>query len=108
VCGRLELDPEDSKGHTALNPTVLVEVLSPSTEGYDRGEKLAHYKRITSLREVVLVAQEQRLVEVWTRGAGDEWTRREYRGRERAHLDAVSCDLPLDDVYRDPLAGSRP
>jgi Uma2 family endonuclease len=105
VCGQLELDPEDSKGHTALNPTVLVEVLSPSTEGYDRGEKLSHYKRITSLREVVFVAQEQRLVEVWTRGAEGEWTEREYRALERARLDAVSCELPLDDVYRDPLAG---
>jgi len=55
VCGEVEVDPEDAS--TALNPTVLVEILSPSTEDYDRGDRLDHYKQLASLREVVLVAR---------------------------------------------------
>ena len=51
VRGRLEVDPEDPKGHTAVNPKVLVEILSPSTEAYDRGDKLTHYQTIESLVE---------------------------------------------------------
>jgi Uma2 family endonuclease len=58
VCGAWERDPENAQ--TVVNPAVLVEVLSPSTEAYDRGEKLEHYKRISSLRAVVLVAHERR------------------------------------------------
>ncbi|GAB5541905.1 MAG: Uma2 family endonuclease [Sandaracinaceae bacterium] len=58
ICDRFEADPEDPKGHTAINPTVLVEVLSPSTEAYDRGEKLDHYRRIPSLREVLHIAHD--------------------------------------------------
>jgi Uma2 family endonuclease len=77
ICGELELDPEDPKRHTALNPYVLVEVLSPSTEEYDRGAKLDHYRTISSIREVVLVAHDRREVDV---------------------------ALPLAEVYRDPLA----
>src|SRR5262245_13134541 len=53
VCGPIELDPEDPNEHTVINPRLLVEVLSPSTEDYDRGEKLGHYKQIPSLAEVV-------------------------------------------------------
>ena len=62
---RAELDPANRNAVT--NPTVLVEVLSPGTAEYDRGGKLAHYKQIASLREVVLVAHDERLIEVWRR-----------------------------------------
>ncbi len=105
VCAQLELDPADPKRHTALNPSLLVEVLSPSTEAYDRGEKLAHYKLIASLGAIVLVAQDQRLVEVWERDGAGEWQQRAYREMERARLAALGCELPLADVYRDPLLG---
>ena len=54
VSGKVELEPEDRRGETLLNPIVIVEVLSPSTEDYDRGEKLEHDKRIDSLRDVLL------------------------------------------------------
>ncbi len=60
VCARAEIDPENKL--TIVNPKVVVEVLSPSTAAYDRGEKLTHYQRIPSLREVVLVAHDQRLL----------------------------------------------
>jgi Uma2 family endonuclease len=50
VCGKLELDPEDPKGHTVTNPVLVVEILSPSTQDYDRGEKREHFQRIASLQ----------------------------------------------------------
>src|SRR5215831_14711660 len=62
ICGKPEIDPDDK--HAVTNPVVLVEVTSPSTEAYDRGEKLEHYKRIASLREIVLVSHREKLVEI--------------------------------------------
>src|SRR5690606_2499369 len=64
VCGQEQTDPEDPKRATLINPQVLVEVLSPSTEDYDRGEKLSHYKSVPSLQEIVLVAHEERRIEL--------------------------------------------
>jgi Uma2 family endonuclease len=71
VCGPRELDPDDA--NTVVNPTVLVEVLSPSTAEYDRGGKFETYKLIPTLRHYVLVSSDERKVEVWSRGASDEW-----------------------------------
>mgnify|MGYP002619913522 CR=1 FL=1 len=103
ICDRIELDPEDRKGHTALNPTVLVEVLSPSTEAYDRGEKLAHYKRIESLREVLLVAHDERRVDLWRRLDG-VWTQLTFRGDETIELESLpGVRLSIDDIDFDPL-----
>jgi Uma2 family endonuclease len=102
VCGRLELDPQDKKGHTVVNPQVIVEVLSPSTEDYDRGEKLEHYKRIDSLQEVVLIAHDERSIEVMRRDE-DGWSRTVHR-RGAVELRSLPCSLPLDEIYRDPLA----
>jgi Uma2 family endonuclease len=103
VCGRLNLDPEDPTQHTATNPRVLVEVLSPSTEDYDRGEKLAHYQRIESMEEVVFVAHDRREVEIVRRAADGSWSRQRAREGETARLLSIDCDLVVDDVYRDPL-----
>lgn len=104
VCGRLEVDPEDAS--TVTNPLLLVEVLSDSTEAYDRGEKFAHYRRIPSLREVVLVSQREPRIEVFTRTDDGAWRLREWRKGERVELTSVGCTLAVDDVYRDPLATS--
>lgn len=103
VCDELELDPDDPKGHTATNPRVLAEVLSPSTEAYDRGEKLAHYKRIPSLSEAVLVAHDARQVIVWRR-RDDGWTQHLFGAGETVHLESLGCELPVDEIYRDPFA----
>lgn len=103
TCGKVEIDPDDRRGHTATNPTVLVEVPSPTTEDYDRGEKLAHYKRIESLREVVLVAHDERRVDLWRR-VGDHWTQLTFRAGEAVVLESLECALRVDDVYFDPLA----
>lgn len=103
VCGSLELDPDDPKRHTVINPKVIVEVLSPSTEEPDRGEKLDHHRQIDSLEEIVLVASEQRRIDVWRRD-GAAWAR-VASGGELVRLASIGCQLPLSDVYRDPLAG---
>jgi Uma2 family endonuclease len=102
VCGKLELDPEDRKGHTVINPCVVVEVLSPSTEDYDRGEKLSNYKRIPSVEEIVLVAHDEHRLEVWRRD-GERWSLGVAHGEERVTLRSVACELPLAEVYRNPL-----
>ena len=104
VCDSIETDPEDPKGQTVVNPTLIVEVLSPSTESYDRGEKLEHYQRIPSLKEVVLVAHDAHRVEVWRR-SGDKWAREDYTGDTTAELRSIECVLSLGEIYRDPLSG---
>jgi len=104
IGGQVELDADDRKGHTTTNPKVLVEVLSPSTERYDRGEKLTHYQRIATLEEIVLVAHDRREVEVVRRQADGAWTRHITTGDGVARLESVGCELALDEVYRDPLA----
>lgn len=104
VCGQLDRDPDDPRGNTVINPKVVVEVLSPSTEDYDRGEKLAHYKRIESLEEIVLIAHDDRRVEVWRRD-GDHWALEVAHGEEKARLRSLDAELPLAEVFRDPLPG---
>jgi len=106
VCGAVERDPEDE--NTLLNPVVLVEVLSPSTEAYDRGEKFAHYRRIPSLREYVLVSPAKRWVEVFRRNEDGSWTLyealhealHEAAASSAVELTSIRCKLALDEVYR--------
>jgi Uma2 family endonuclease len=101
ICGHLELDPTDPKRHTALNPKLLVEVLSPSTEDYDRGEKLEHYQQIASLEEVLLVDHGERKIVVWRR-TGSRWTSTEHT--DGVIVLAIGCELSISAVYRDPMA----
>jgi Uma2 family endonuclease len=103
VCGEVQTDPDDPKGHTVINPIAVVEILSPSSEEYDRGEKLAQYKRIDSLQEIMLVAHEERRIEVWRRHE-ERWLLRLARGTDAASIESIGCSLSLDEVYRNPLA----
>lgn len=97
VCGTPRF--EDDRRDTLLNPTVVVEILSPSTEAYDRGEKFANYRRLESLREYVLVSQNRICVERFTR-RGDEWFFTEWnQPNETLMLDSVGCALSLSAVY---------
>lgn len=102
VCGHFESDAEDP--HTATNPAVVVEVTSPSTEEYDRGEKLSHYKTVPSLRDVALISQDRRHVQVWHRAANGVWSSREYTGEAGVLVPSLDLELPLAEIYRDPLA----
>jgi Uma2 family endonuclease len=104
ICGRFERDLDDRTGHTAINPRVIVEVLSPSTEEYDRGEKLSHYQTIPSLEEVVLVAHDRQEIEVERRESDGTWSRHITHAGQSARLTSIGCDLAVAEVYRDPLA----
>jgi Uma2 family endonuclease len=96
VCGPNELDPEDR--NTIVNPVVLVEVTSPSTEQYDRSAKFEHYRQIPSLHEYVLVSHSQPSLEV-RRRSGQEWLTIQAGPGERATLVSIGCELGVDALY---------
>lgn len=100
VCGDIERATDDPEALT--NPTLIVEVLSPSTERVDRGEKLASYKRIPSLREYVLVSQDRDRVELY-RKVDVGWLHLEAGPGEHLDLEAVPVRLSVDDLYRDRI-----
>ncbi|MCK6556485.1 Uma2 family endonuclease [Candidatus Binatia bacterium] len=102
ICGDLDRDPEDP--NAAANPTLLAEVSSASTEEYDRGEKFAHYRKIGSLREYLIVSHRERRVERWWRRGPDDWGRESAGRGEVLRLSALGIDLDVDAVYeRSPL-----
>lgn len=97
ICGELQRDPSDA--NIALNPRLIVEVTSGSTESYDRGEKFEHYRMMPSLVEYVLVSHRERLIEVFRRGESGSWQRLEAREGGVLRLDAIGCELSVDAVY---------
>lgn len=100
ICGELRLDRD--LADTVLNPTVVVEVLSESTERYDRGQKAAHYRRIPSLQALVLISQARPSVECFTRHGSGGWLLTEAsEPRETLELDSVGIAIPLAEIYRD-------
>jgi Uma2 family endonuclease len=102
VCGELLRSPADDKA--MLNPIVLFEVLSDSTEAYDRGAKASHYRHIPSLREYVLVSQTERLVEVQRLNESGRWEILELTSGQTVELTALGISLSVDELYRDPLS----
>lgn len=97
VCGGPEF--LDGETDTLLNPTVIFEVLSESTEAYDRGAKFRHYRRIRSLKEYVLVAQDRMMVERYTR-QGDDWLLTEFSDPgQPLRLESIDCAIPLERIY---------
>ncbi len=98
VCG--EPRAEDDTFDTLLNPTLIVEVLSPSTEGYDRGEKFEHYQQIVSLKDYILISQDEARVEHYYRQES-EWLQTEFQGLgDVLSLFSIGCELRLSDIYR--------
>ncbi len=91
---------EDDVFDTLLNPTVIVEVLSPSTAAYDKGEKFESYKQIVSLQEYVLVSQDKVNVERHFR-LEMQWRTIEFQDiADVLPLDSIRCELPLSHIYR--------
>jgi Uma2 family endonuclease len=97
-CGEPEL--LDGRRDVLLNPSLIVEVLSDSTEAYDRGAKFALYRQIPSLREYLLVSQGRVLAELYVRDDQGRWTLTDYRSlTDRIPLAGLDCTLSLAEVY---------
>ncbi|MCP5520381.1 MAG: Uma2 family endonuclease [Verrucomicrobiales bacterium] len=98
ICGPLEFAA--GTNDTVVNPTLLVEVLSDSTEAFDRGRKFLNYQRIPSLREYLLVSQHEPRIEQFVRGEAGQWTWRLAEGMEASLLlPSVDVTLVLQDVF---------
>ena len=98
VCGKPQF--EDANVDTLLNPKVIVEVLSDSTEGYDRGKKFQHYRNISSLTEYMLIAQDSPHVEVHTRQPDGRWLMWETNDLTSVvRLQSIECSLKVSDIY---------
>lgn len=99
VCGEPRF--EDAEVDTLLNPKVLCEVLSKSTEDYDRGKKFEHYRTVPSLSEYVLIAQEKPHVEHFVRQPSNQWLLSETsRLEDQIRLPSIECVLALSEIYR--------
>lgn len=98
VCGRP--DYSDSKPASLLNPQVIFEIISPTTEAFDRGDKFARYRRLESLTDYVLVASEQMRIEHYDRQDGGAWTLTESsQSSDRLRLRGAGCELLLSEIY---------
>ncbi|MBI2805866.1 MAG: Uma2 family endonuclease [Planctomycetes bacterium] len=99
VCDKTKF--EDKRFDTLLNPLCLMEVLSDSTEKYDRGAKFKHYGQVASLQEYVLIAQDEAHVESHVRQSNGDWLMTEFRGLQPTlALTSVSVRITLADIYR--------
>ncbi|MDD4273273.1 MAG: Uma2 family endonuclease [Desulfobacter postgatei] len=99
-------DPEfeGNEFDTLINPVVIIEILSKSTEAFDRGKKFNFYQAIPTLQEYVLVSQDEYRVEQFTRSDEDKWEYRSYKNTEQVlklKLKSVDCELPLSEIYWD-------
>jgi len=98
VCGREEFAEQDGLD-TLLNPTVMFEVLSTSTGGYDKRDKFAYYRELASLREYLLIATKEHHVEQYALRDG-VWTLRDARGLDAiVEISSIQCVLPLKEIY---------
>lgn len=99
VCGEEQF--EDEKGDVLLNPLVIIEVLSESTEAYDRGLKFFHYQLIPSLHEYLLVTQDYCRVEKYLRQDNNHWVYSEYHNMQDViEINTLQCQLKVVDIYR--------
>jgi Uma2 family endonuclease len=100
VCEEPVYEYDADKNGILLNPTVIIEVLSSSTEAYDRGEKFAAYRELKSFREYLLVSQTQPLVEQYIKQFDNSWKFYAHQGLDkRVRLESVKCTLALSDIY---------
>ena len=99
VCGPTERDPD--KKTNVTNPRVIVEVTSDSTEDYDHGEKLSHYKQVPSLEAIVIVSHREAKVDVWSRPTDSRlWSCTSAAAGESAAVPALGCLLDVDAIWR--------
>lgn len=96
VCGAIVTSARDA--HAVINPTLIVEVTSPSTEQYDRGAKLTHYQHLESLRAVIFVSHARKEIEVVSRDA-ERWSTRIFSAGEEVVVSAPAVRFSIDTVY---------
>jgi Uma2 family endonuclease len=100
ICGAVQYDPRDKSTGSALNPKLIVEVLSPSTEAYDRGEKFDSYREIDSLQEYVLVSQTSPHIQTFLRQKEGMWLFGAFAGMDAvAKLRSLEIEIPLREAY---------
>ena len=98
VCGEPELESKD--GEVLLNPIAIVEVLSDSTEAYDRGKKFEHYRTIPSLRHYILIAQDRYSIDCFSRQEDGTWSLSACQTSDSAvGLPSIQCQLEINEVY---------
>jgi Uma2 family endonuclease len=98
VCGKIETLNDDE--YNVLNPTVIVEVLSPSTRNYDRGEKFKLYRDIPSLKEYILVDSETVDVECWHLNVNGHWELNEFKNMEQSvDIESLQLQIPMPEMY---------
>ncbi len=98
ICGQLQQHPPSPES-TAVNPLVLLEVTSDSSEEYDTGEKLEAYKTIATLAEYIIVSHRERRITVHRRD-GDRWTMRSAIAGGRVRVESIGAELDVDSIYR--------
>ncbi|MBK7977862.1 MAG: Uma2 family endonuclease [Deltaproteobacteria bacterium] len=101
VCGPATFT--DEREETLLNPSLVVEVLSPSTESYDRGRKFEHYRTIASLVDYILVSQDAPLVEHFVRQPSGSWLLTDYRAGRSLVVESIGVSISVDEIYRKDL-----
>lgn len=101
ICGKRQTASDDD--HAVVNPMVIVEVLSDSTEASDRGEKFAHLQHLASLQEYVLVNQRSQRIEVFRRGEGTRWVLNTHVDGD-VELKSINVQVKVAEVYDDPTA----
>lgn len=97
VCG--ERKYSDTHNDTLLNPQVICEILSDSTESYDRGQKFEWYRTVPSITDVLLISQKKPLVEQYTRQPDGSWVLHERRSGDPVMLASLGCELAVDEIY---------
>jgi len=98
ACGKEQF--EDEQNDALLNPVVIIEILSESTEAYDRGKKFEHYQSLDSLTEYLLISQDPYRVEHYVRQDDRTWMYTEFhRIEDVVHLPTIDCTLALKDAY---------
>ncbi|SLM31186.1 conserved hypothetical protein [Desulfamplus magnetovallimortis] len=98
TCGSIEF--EDNEFDTLTNPIVIIEILSDSTEAFDRGDKFAYYRGIPTLKEYILVSQKRCRIEKFVRENDGLWSLFLYEEiKQTMKIDSIDCELPLSEIY---------
>ena len=99
-CGPPQFDPQDDKRHTIINPRVIIEILAPSAEAYDRGDKFTQYRQIPSFEEYILISQDRPNVESYHRQPDGTWPAVNFTDlAETAKIRSLGIEFPMTEVY---------